>query len=236
MWWLNMDFMHHILYQQIYGMVLFTVTLHKREIGSWPMGCSESDEAYLLWLIPTICIRFSSDIQGNILYLPLSHFLCKRKQDLSNMILSPSLSSLSLLSGSLGVYHGRLSLTQIYLTSVESSMCLMGWGLPVYRQPYEDATMPDSGESCPEGAWHDACNHGSPPVSLSLLSRGAESKMGKEETERESLKSSPSPLSSWQSWKGSFGRSEMAFNNCSFTDLPRSVSMTQKENIKRREN
>lgn len=139
-----------------------------------------------------------------------------------------SLLSLSWLSGSLGVYHGRLSLTQIYLTSVESSMCLMGWGLPVYRQPYEDATMPDSGESCPEGAWHDACNHGSPPVSLSLLSRGAESKMGKEETERESLKSSPSPLSSWQSWKGSFGRSEMAFNNCSFTDLPRSVSMTQK--------
>lgn len=143
-------------------------------------------------------------------------------------IYSPSLSSLSLLSGSLGVYHGRLSLTQIYLTSVEGSLCLMGWGLPVYRQPYEDATMPDSGESCPEGAWHDACNHGSPPVSLSLLSRGAESKMGKEETERESLKSSPSPLSSWQSWKGSFGRSEMAFNNCSFTDLPRSVSMTQK--------
>lgn len=78
-------------------------------------------------------------------------------------IYSPSLSSLSLLSGSLGVYHGRLSLTQIYLTSVESSMCLMGWGLPVYRQPYEDATMPDSGESCPEGAWHDACNHGARP-------------------------------------------------------------------------
>jgi hypothetical protein len=50
---------------------------------------------------------------------------------------------------------------------------MMGWGYQSYRQPYEDATMPDSGESCPEGAWHDACNHGSP------------SKMGKDETERE---------------------------------------------------